>query len=139
VFEIIKKIKYLHIFNEYQEVEIERMAFNFVNIKIIPFSRSKLLFYYEIMSSTGVLEIRNLINKKLVISKILKRKYRLNKIMAYGKHIVGLAHINYGSELCVYDDELSLVSTKYFTHSVNLYSVNENGIVTWSSKSKNCL
>ena len=139
-FEIVKKIKYLHIFNEYQEIEIERMPFNFVNIKILPFSRLKFLFYYEIMSSTGVLEIRNLIGNKLFVSKTLKRKYRLNKVMAYGRHIVGLANnLNYGSELSVYDDELNLVSTKYFTHSINLYSINQNEIVCWSSKSKNCM
>jgi hypothetical protein len=79
-------------------------------------------------------------NNKLLKVKSIRRKLKLDKLIGFGNHIVGLYNNSfYSSELVIYNEQLELIATRYFLHNINLYSMNNTEIVCYSSKFKSYL
>lgn len=132
-----KKLKYLHFFSDYQEVNIKNLPTSYRDLKIIPLTRNQSIIYFE-YSRLGILQLRS--NNQLTCIKEIQRKYPLDKLLSNKQKLVGLFNgRNTFTELVVYDTKLNLLAFKYFADTFSLHSVNSKEIIVWSTRSKKCL
>ena len=135
-FELINKVKYLHLFNQFEEINTDFLADNCYNYLVIPFSRNKIFYCLAVFEKKSFMKITDRNGNELYRSSIDKNNY-YRQFMVYGDYLVGLfddVH-NEHNIIEIYNDKLVKISSRSFKIKMELWSFDQNEVITRSLNS----
>ena len=125
-----KKIKYLHLYNEFECVDTDQIPAECYNFIILPLNRNRIFYCCGIFEKKSYMKITNKYGVELHRSPISPSHY-YRQFMAYNEHIVGLFDdkSNQVNMIEIYNHYLDQLQRRTFKTRLELWSVSHDQLI----------
>ena len=129
-FNMEKKIKYLHLYNEFEIVETDQIPANCYNFIILPMSRNRIFYCCGMFEKKSFMKITNKIGNELSRKPIDPNNY-YRQFLVYNETVVGLFDDseNQTNKVEVYDQYLNKLASKTLKPRIELWSIANDQVV----------
>lgn len=129
-FTMEKKIKYLHLFTDFEIIQTDQIPCNCYNFIIIPLNRNRIFYCCGMFEKKSFMKITNKFGVELHRELIDPTSY-YREFMAFDEHIVGLFDDsnNETNMVEIYNQYLKKLSKRSFKTRLELWSVSQNQFI----------
>ena len=129
--EFSKRLKFLDYFSTFEYINLNRFIDDeCYNSIVIPLSRTRFFYAMAIFEKKSYLKITDRYGEEL-FKKPINPSFYYRSYLAYGKYVIGIYDdiITNMNVIEVYNDRLELISSKLYSHKLDLLCINEFEVV----------